>query len=52
MFDFLEDVIMEAPDDLKKIRSYYPGNDKLFHVDDESPKLSQKRAELFHRIVA
>ena len=52
MFDFLEDVIVEAPDDLKKSRSYYPGNDKLFHVDDESPKLSQERAELFHRIVA
>jgi len=52
MFDFLEDVIVEAPDDLKKSRSFYPGNDKLFKVNSDSPKLSQERAELFHRIVA
>ena len=52
MFDFLEDIIVEAPDDLKKSRSWYPGNDRLFKVNPESPKLSQKQAELFHRIVA
>jgi hypothetical protein len=52
MFDFLEDIIVEAPDDLKKSRSFYPGNDKLFKLNPDSPKLSQKQAELFHRIVA
>ena len=53
MFDFLEDIIVEAPDDLKKNCSYYPGNDRLlFKVNPESPKLSQKQAELFHWIVA
>ena len=53
MFDFLEDIIVEAPDDLKKSRLFYPGNDRLlFKVNPESPKLSQKQAELFHRIVA
>ena len=31
---------------------YYPGNDRLFKVNPESPKLSQKQAELFHWIVA
>ena len=52
MFNFLEDIIVEAPDDLKKSRSYYPGNDRLFKVNPESPKLSQKQAEFFHWIVA
>jgi hypothetical protein len=52
MFDFLEDVIVEAPDDLKKSCSFYPGNDKLFKVNPDSPKISQEQAELFHRIVA
>ena len=30
----------------------YPSNDKLFHVDEQSPKLSAKRADLFYRMVA
>ena len=33
MFDFLEDIIVEAPDDLKKSRLCYPGNDSLFKVN-------------------
>ena len=48
MFDFLEDIIVKAPDDLKKGRLYYPSNDKLFKVNSDSQKLSQKQAELFH----
>ena len=53
MFNFLEDIIVEEPDDLKKSCLYYPGNnDRLFKVNPESPKLSQKQAELFHQIVA
>ena len=52
MFDYLEDIIIEAPDDLKNSRSCYPGNDDLFKVDTESPLLSHDRADLFHRLVA
>ena len=34
-FDYLEEVIVEADDDLKDSRLYYPGNDQLFKVDDD-----------------
>ena len=52
MFNYLEDVIMEAADDLKNSRSYYPGNNQLFKVDDDSPRLLQKDADIFHCHVA
>ena len=52
MFDYLQDVIVEANEDLKNSRSYYPGNDQLFKVDYKSPSLPLKDAELFHRHVA
>ena len=39
IFDYLEDVIMEVADDLKNSCSYYPGNDQLFKVDDDSQRL-------------
>ena len=52
MFDYLEDVIVEATEDLKNCHSYYPGNDQLFKVDGDSPRLLQKDAELFHCHVA
>ena len=48
MFDYLEDIIVEAANDLKNSRSYYPGNDQLMKVDYDSPSLSPKDAELFH----
>ena len=48
MFDYLEDVIVEANKDLKNSWSYYPGNDSLMKVDHNSPKLPIKDAELFH----
>ena len=48
MFDYLEDVIVEAAKDLKNSRSYYPGNNQLMKVDYDSPSLSTKDAELFH----
>ena len=44
MFDYLEDVIVEAANDLKNSRSYYPGNDQLMKVDYDSPSLSPKDA--------
>ena len=42
MFDYLEDVIVEAVDDLKNSCSYYPWNDQLMKVDYDSPSLSPK----------
>ena len=42
MFDYLEDVIVEAAGDLKNSRPYYPGNDQLFKVDYDSPSLPPK----------
>ena len=42
MFDYLEDVIVEAAEDLKNSCSYYPGNDQLMKVDYDSPSLQQK----------
>ena len=49
MFGYIEDVIVEAANDLKNSCSYYPGNDQLMKVDYDSPSLD---AELFHRHVA
>ena len=51
MFDYLEDVIVEASEDLQHSRSYYPGNDSLMKVDEDSPRLPTKDADLFHRHV-
>ena len=48
MFDYLEDVIVEAAEDLKNSRSYYPGNNQLMKVDNDSPSLSSSDAEIFH----
>ena len=52
IFDYLEDVIVEANEDLKNSRSYYPGNDSLMKVDYISPRLPTKDADLFHCHVA
>ena len=52
MFDYLEDVIVEASKDLKNSRSYYPGNDSLMKVGEDSPRLPIKDADLFHCHVA
>ena len=52
MFGYLEDVIVEAANDLKNSRSYYPGIDQLMKVDYDAPSLSTKDAELFHQHVA
>ena len=45
MFDYLEDVIVEAANDLKNSCSYYPGNDQLMKVDYDSPSLSPKEQD-------
>ena len=48
MFNYLEDVIFEAADDLKNSRSYYPGNNQLLKIDHDPSRLSQKNADIFH----
>ena len=52
MFNYLEDVIVEANKDLKNSRAYYPGIDSLMKVDLDSPRLLINDAELFHCRVA
>ena len=52
MFNYLEDLIVEANKNLKNSRSYYPGNDSLMKVDLDSPKLPIKDAELFYHHIA
>ena len=52
MFDYLEDVIVQANKDLKNSHFYYPGNDSLMKIDYNSPSLPTKNATLFHRHVA
>ena len=52
MFDYLEDVIVEANKDLKNSRLYYLGNDSLMKVDYNSSSLLTKDAKLFHHHVA
>ena len=47
MFDYLEDVIVEAADDLKNSRSYYLRNNQLFKVNDDSPRMLQKDVKIF-----
>ena len=44
MFDYFEDVIVEAINDLKNSRSYYPRNDSLMNVDQDSTRLPTKDA--------
>ena len=52
MFDYIEDIIVETNKDPKNSHSYYAGNDQLFKVDYNSPRLLSKDADLFHRHVA
>ena len=53
MFNYLEDIVVEAPLDLKMgPRHKTPANRKLFTVDKDSPLLCKEKAELFHGLVA
>ena len=45
-------MIIECAEDLKKNHSYYQGNDQLFKVDKDSPKLPPEDVELLHRNAA
>ena len=53
MFKYFEDIIVEAPEDLKKGGfNKYPANDKLFKTDKKSKPLEPEKADMFHRTVA
>lgn len=52
MFEYLEDIIVEAPEELKPSKCVYPCNGNLFKIKEDSPLLDPKRADLFHRLVA
>ena len=51
MFDYLKDIIVECPDDFKKATPIFPANDNLFKLDEDSPRLHNKKSDL-HRITA
>jgi hypothetical protein len=53
MYDYLQDIIATLPDDLRTNRNTTtPAADHLFEVNDNATKLSQKRADTFHKYVA
>ena len=49
MFDYLENVIVECAEGLKNSCSYYLGNNQLFKVIKDSPRLLIEDTELFYR---
>ena len=49
---YLENVVVERAEDLKNNRSYYPDNDQLLKVINDSPRLPPEDADLFHCHVA
>ena len=52
MYDFLKDIIAEAPADMNGI-AVNPARDNLFEThEDTSPPLDTKTADLFHRTTA
>ena len=52
MFEYLKDEFLECAEGLNNNCSYYPGNDQLFKVDEDSPRLMPKDRDLFHCHVA
>jgi hypothetical protein len=51
MYDYLEDIIGEMPDDMNETAPT-PASDNLFDVDDGSPLLNEKESDFFHRTTA
>lgn len=50
MFDYLEDIIVECPDDLKSGTLIYPSNNSLFKVHEDLLQLTEDQLDLFHRV--
>ena len=51
MKEYIREAIEEFPEELIKLVTS-PASLHLFEVNDDTPKLDRKRAELFHRLVA
>jgi hypothetical protein len=51
MYDYLEDVLAEMPDDMNGTAPT-PASDNLFDVDEESPPLNEKESDFFQRTTA
>ena len=49
MYDFIEDVLKEARDDMNRLSPWTLDN-KLFNVDCKLPRLSEQDADYFHRM--
>ena len=52
IFDYLEDILLETPNDLLPKNCNHPCNGKIFQVDKASPLLDPQQSNLFHRLVA
>ena len=49
MHDYLEDIIVKVPEDLKNRRNgQYPANERLFKLDPLSPLIPKVKSNLFH----
>jgi hypothetical protein len=51
MYDYLEDILEEMPDDMNGTAPT-PASDNLFDADEDSPQLNEKEADFFHRTTA
>jgi hypothetical protein len=51
MYDYLEDILDEMPEDMNGTAPT-PASDNLFDTDDNSPQLSEKESDFFHRTTA
>jgi hypothetical protein len=51
MYDYLEDILAEMPDDMKGTAPA-PASDNLFDVDEDSTALNEKESDFFHRTTA
>jgi hypothetical protein len=51
MYDYLEDIMAEIPDDMRGT-SPTPASDNLFDVDENSTPLNEKESDFFHRTTA
>ena len=51
MYDYLEDILDDMPDDMNGT-SPTPASNNLFDVEDDSPLLSEKEKDFFHRTTA
>jgi hypothetical protein len=51
MYDYLEDILEEMPDDMNGTAPT-AASDNLFDVDEDSPQLNEKESDFFHRTTA